>query len=236
MSIKDVHDTILFYTNKSQNGYISHEEIDMVLDRTQLTQFNEYYNNPKLYRQDNQSPIVGYGESQKINDALSPFKATYTFTNEDTPSGVLSMPANYMFLLSLYTTVYVNQIGRNVVNAVTVLNEEELVLRLESQVIPVTVDDPICIMNSNKKIQLFPDIPQAGKVFYFRRPVAPKYNYAPDAQNPRKLNYTSNGSQDLEWGDSEINNIIIKALSFYGVNLSAQDLIQFAEAKNQQGN
>lgn len=236
MSIQDVHNVILFYLNKNQNGYISHDEIDMVLDRAQMVQFNDYFNNPKIYRPDNQSPVMGYGESQRINDALSPFKSSYTFTNTNTPSGILTLPADFMYLLSLYTTVYVNQIGRNVVNPVTVLNEEELVIRLESQVIPVTVDDPICIMNSNKKIQLFPDIPQAGKVFYFRRPVPPKYNYTADITNPRKFNFTLNGSQDLEWGEGDVNNIIIKALSFYGINLSAQDIVQFAEAKNQQGN
>lgn len=236
MTIKDIHDIILFYTNKDQNGYISHEEIDMVLDRAQLSQFNEFYNNPKLYKQDNQVPVIGYGESQRINDALSPFKSTYTFTNTDTVGGILNLPSNYMYLIALYTSQFVSQLNRNVINPVTVLNEEELVYRLESQVIPVTVDDPICIMNSSNKIQLFPDVPQSGKVFYFRRPAVPKFGYTVPTGGSRTITYSDSLSTQLEWREADINNIIIKALGYYGLNMSAQDITQYSEIKNQQGN
>jgi hypothetical protein len=231
MTIKDVHDIILFFLNKEQNAYLSHEEIDAVLDRAQMSQFNEYYNNHKLYRPDNQVPIVGYGESQRINDALSPFKSTYTFTNADTVGGVVTMPSTYMYLIALYTTQFVNSLNRNVTNPVTVLNEEELIYRLESQVLPVTLDDPICIINANNKIQLFPDQPQAGKVFFFRRPLPPKFEYS---QSGRTINWS--GGQNLEWREGDINNIIMKALSFYGLNISSQEMVQYAETKNQQGN
>lgn len=234
MTIQLTHDIIQFYLNKEQNAFISHEEIDMVLDRVQMDQFIEYYNNHKLYRPDNQVPVVGYGESQRINDALSPFKATYAFTTTDTAGGIVSLPANYMFLISLYTTLYINQLGRNVTNPVTVLNEEELIYRLESQVLPVTVDDPICIMNAANKIQLFPEVPQSGKVFYFRKPAAPKYNYTVDSADPRKLNFTSTGSQDLEWRDADVNAIIVKALAYYGLTMTSADLVQFSQVKQQQ--
>jgi hypothetical protein len=242
MTIQNVHDAVLYFLNKEQNAYISHEEIDLVLDRAQMAQFNDYYS-PK---NNGQAPVMGYGETQKINDALSPFKNTYTFsaTSSDpnyTPGGVVSLPTVYMYLISLYTTVYVSQLGRNIVNPVTVLNEEELVLRLNSQVIPVTTDDPICIMNANKKIQLFPDAPQSGKVFYFRRPAVPKFGYT---QSGRTITYNSGaynpstnptGSTQLEWAEQDVNNIIIKALSYYGLNISNPDTVNFAELKNTQG-
>jgi hypothetical protein len=231
MTLEDIHKVILFYINKEQNAYVSHEEIDMVLDRAQMAQFNEYYSNPRLYRQDSALPPMGYGETQRINDALSPFKATYTFTT--TSGGVLTLPSNYMYLISLYTTFYSNALAKNIYNAVQVLNEEELIPRLESQVIPVTIDDPICIMNSSNQIQLFPDnVVSTGKVFYFRRPNAPVYVYTPSG---RTLIY-SNTSTQLEWREADINNIIVKALSYYGLSISSADVIQFAEGKNQQGN
>lgn len=232
MGIQEVHRVINFILNKEQNAYLSHEEIDLVLERAQMAQFNELYNNPKSYRPDAQVPIISYGENQRINDALSPFKASFSFVTTDTPGGVVTLPSDYMYLLSLYTSMYVSQIGRNVTNPVTVLNEEELVLRLESQVIPVTTDDPICIMNSNNKIQLFPDVPQSGKVFYFRKPKAPKFNYT---QSGRAITFNPTGSQDLEWRDSDVNMIIVKALSYYGLNISDPNTIQFAETKNVQG-
>lgn len=235
MSIKDVHDIILFYLNKAQNGYVTHEEIDAVLDKAQLALFNQYHTNPKL---PSQAQSALYGESQRIDDALSTFKSRYTFTPQQSPSGVLTLPADYLHLLSLYTTVYNNQLWRNVYAGVQVLSEEELIERLESQVIPVSQEDPIAIMNSQNRIQLFPEQGQTGGVYYLRRPAVPKFAYT---QNGRVITYVPpnpnnpNSSVDLEWRDFDINNVISIALSYYGLNMSSAEVIQFAELKSQQG-
>lgn len=229
MTIQDTHKLVQFIINKEQNGFISHEEIDSVLDRAQLALFNQYHTNPKTPAQ---AQISLYGESQRIDDSLSPFKAKYTFTNSESAGGVITLPANYMHLISAFTTVYSSTLAKNIFSAVQVLNEEELIERLNSQVIPVTSDDPICIMNAANKIQLFPDVPQTGGVYYFRRPLPPKYNYTISG---RTETFVSNGSQDLEWRDFDALNVIMIALSYYGINLSNQQLVQFAELKNAQG-
>lgn len=229
MTIKDTHDLILFILKKERNSHISHQEIDMILDRGQLVLFNQYHTNPKLPAQ---AQSARYGESQRIDDALSAFKAKYTFTTADTVGGVITLPAGYMHLISAFTTVYNSTLGKNIFSSVQVLNEEELIERLNSQVIPVTSDDPICIMNSQNKIQLFPDVPQSGGVYYFRRPAVPKYNFT---LSGRVETFTTSGSQDLEWKEYDVMNIINIALSYYGVNLNNSELLQFAELKQQQG-
>lgn len=229
MTIQETHDLVLFLLNKEQNTYISHQEVDIILDRAQLALFNQYHTNPKIPAQ---AQTSRYGESQRIDDALSVFKAKYTFINTDTVGGVITLPTGYMHLISAYTSVYNNTLAKNILSAVQVLNEEELIERLNSQVIPVTSDDPICIMNSQNKIQLFPDVPQAGGVYYFRRPAVPKFNYT---QAGRVVTYDSAGSQDLEWKDFDVLNIVTIALSYYGLNMSSEAITQFAEVKTAQG-
>lgn len=227
MNIQDTHNLILLIVNKEQNAYLSHEDIDLVLDRAQLALFNQYYTNPKL--PPNAQPYT-YGNNQPIDDALSPFKSKYTFTTSS--NGIVTLPNDFMHLLSAYTTVYNSTLARNVYSAVQVLNEEELIQRLESQVIPITNDDPIGIMNSQNRIQLFPEQVSSGGVYYFRRPLAPVFAYT---QSGRVITYNSGSSQDLEWRDSDVLNVISIALSYYGLNMSSQDVMQFAELKNQQG-
>jgi hypothetical protein len=229
MDIKVIHDTILYYLNKDQTGYVTHSEIDQVLDKAQLALFNQYHTNPKL---PSQAQAALYGESQRIDDALSTFKSKYTFVNGTSPSGIVTLPSDYMHLLSLYTTVFNSQLGRNVYSGVQVLSEEELIDRLESQVIPVSLEDPIAIMNSQNRIQLFPEQGQTGGVYYLRRPVAPVFAHT---QSGRTVTYNQAGSTQLEWRDFDVNNIISIALSYYGLNLSAAEVIQFAEVKQQQG-
>ena len=229
MDINDVHRVILFVLDKEQNGYVSHEEIDDQLDRAQMVLFNQYFNNPKLPAA--AQPQV-YSENQRIHDSLAPFKEKYTFLTTDTPSGVLTLPAGFMHLLGLYTSVYNATLSRNVYSGVQVLNEEELIERLESQVIPVSVDDPICIMNKQNKIQLFPETAQSGAVYYLRKPVKPVFGYT---SSGRAITYSSGASTQLEWKESDIQNIIVIALSYLGINLSSAEVIQYAEDKIAQG-
>jgi len=227
MTIKAVHDIILFYLNKAQQGYITHEEIDSVLDRAQLALFNQYHTNPKL---PSNVALSVYGDSQRIDDALSPFKANQTFVNQTS----ITVPADYMHLLSLYTTTYNSTLGRNVYNGVQILDEQELILRLESQIIPVNADDPIAVMAANNTIQLFPNTPQSGGYYYFRRPKAPLFFYTVSG---RVITHTPQQptSQDLEWREFDISNIICIALSYYGLNIKSADVIQFAQTKTQEG-
>jgi hypothetical protein len=229
MDLKVIHDTIRYYVNKDQQAYISPQEIDNVLDKAQLVLFNQYHTNPKLPAK---VQAAVYGDSQRIDDALSIFKDKYTFTTGDTPSGIVTLPANYLHLLSLYTTQYSNQLGRNVYSAVQVLNEEELIERLNSQVIPVSAEDPIAIMNKQNKIQLFPEVATNGGVYYLRRPVAPVFVYT---QSGRTITYNQAGSTQLEWRDMDVNNVIAIALSYYGLNMSSGEVMQFAQAKQVEG-
>lgn len=238
MNINDVHKIILFILNKEQNGYISHEEVDMVLDKAQLVLFNQYHTNPRI---PSQTQASLYGDSQRIDDALSPFKSKYTFTNLTSASGILTLPDDYMHLLSLYTTVYASALNRNVYSSVQVLNEEELIERLESQVIPIGLDEAVAIMNSQNKVQLFPEVAQTGGVYYLRRPNVPKFGYTTSGRtityNPTPYNPSTQptGSTQLEWRDFDIMNIVSVALSYYGINMSNQEIQQFAEIKTQQG-
>ena len=229
MNIQDIHNTILFILDKEQNGFTTHEEIDEMLDNAQMVLFNQYFNNPKVPAS---AQPQSYTQNQRVHDSLSAFKKLQTFTTANTPSGVLTLPADFMNLLSLYTTVYNNTLGRNVYSAVQVMPEDELIVRLESQVIPVGNDEPIAIMNRENKIQLFPETTHNGGVYYLRRPLAPLFDYT---QVGRTVTYNSGNSIQLEWKPNDLMNIITIALQYIGINLSSADVVQYADAKEKQG-
>jgi hypothetical protein len=229
MNINDVHKTILYFVNKEQNAFITPAEIDLVLDKAQMVLFNQYHTNPKL---PSNVQAKNYGDSQRIDDALSAFKSKYTFTSLTSPAGLVTLPADYMHLISMFTTVYNSTLGRNVYSSVQVMNEEELIERLESQVIPVTADDAVAIMNSQNRIQLFPEAPATGGVYYFKRPAVPVFGYT---QSGRTITYNPLTSTQLEWRDADIMNIIVIALSYYGLNMSSEMITQFANVKEVQG-
>jgi hypothetical protein len=238
MNINDIHNTILFILDKEQDGFVTHGEIDDMLDRAQLVLFNQYYNNPKVPAA---AQPQSYTQNQRVHDSLSAFKQLHTFTTANTPSGVLTLPNDFMNLLSLYTTVYNNTLSRNVYSAVQILPEDELIVRLESQVIPVSADEPIGIMNKENKIQLFPELTSNGGVYYLRRPVKPVFGYTQSGRtityNPTPYNVSTQptGSIQLEWHTNDVMNIIMIALQYIGINLDADGVLQYADAKDKEG-
>lgn len=232
MGIDRVHDIILEILDKDRNVFVTHEQIDLLLDTASMSLFNKYYDNPMRWRADVQKGTIFYGGSQRIDDALSPFKEVYTFAGVDTPSGVLTAPANFAYRIALYKTVYDNDLARNVYYAVDVINEEELIERLESQLRPVSLTAPIAISNKDNKFQLFPEQAQSGKLFYFRRPAIPEFAYT---MNGRVVVFDSGSSTDLEWRDNDTFNVISIALEHFGIKLNAQDVAQFAMGKQEGG-
>ena len=238
MNIKDIHDIILFVLDKEQQGFTTHEDIDMMLDSAQMVLFNQYFNNPKI-------PAVAqpqsYTQNQRVHDSLSAFKERYTFNNAATPGGIITLPSDFMHLLSVYTTVYNNTLQRNVFSAVQVIPEDELIERLESQEIPVSQDDPIAIMNKQNRIQLFPESAATGGVYYLRRPARPRFGYTQSGRvityNPTQYDPVTQptGSQQLEWKQSDIMNVIVIALQYIGINLSSADVVQYADVKDKEG-
>lgn len=236
MGIDQVHDIILQFLAKEKNGEATHEEIDRFLNRASYAHFNDLYNNPQRWRVDRQIGQIYYGGSQRINDALAPFKKLQSFVAGDNPGGLLTLNTNFLHLVSLAATVYNNTLSRNVYYPIQVVNEEELIDRLESQVSPVGATNPIAIMNDRQdgvfQIQMFPEQAHTGRLYYFSKPVECEFVYT---QSGRVITFDEDNSVDLEWNDLETYNIITLALSYFSIPLASADVANWAEAKQKDG-
>lgn len=217
MDLNEAYTVLNFYINKEQGGWYAPEELTRIVTRAQHTLYNTYY--------------TKYATSQRLDDALAPFKVDFQFTNVSTPAGVITTPDDYLDLLGIYTIVTG---GDNITRKrpVEIVNEEELVIRLNSQVAPVTVNDPIGIIKTDWNVQLYPDQPQAGIMMYLRSPVAPYFAYS--VVSGRVIVYDQANSVQLEWSDKDIETILLIALNGLGINLSEADVLQWSELKTQQ--
>lgn len=218
MDIKEAYDFLNFWTNKVFGTYYSPPEYDLIVDRAQMSLFNDYYDE--------------FGTSQRLNDALAPFKQTFQFTQITSPTGFIDLPDDYQHLLSIYTVIQNSVTGLPQNRPVPILNEDEKVARDNSQIYPPTITDPYGMIMNNWDIQLFPAVPQAGIVYYLSRPPAPHYNYV--VVSGRVPVYDPGGSTQLAWADKDQNSILIKALSYIGINVREQDVISYAETKSGQ--
>ncbi len=166
-----------------------------------------------------------FGINQVVSDAISNFKVPRSFTS--TSSGQVIFDTDYLHLLAgVYTT------SSGGVNPVRFISTDELPDALTAQLRPVTLSSPIAL-DTAMGFQLYPQVAQSGFYTYLRRPAKPFLAFT---LVDRALTYNPSGSTQLEFSDAYVNSIISRSLKFIGINMSEQDIEQFAQIQSQQNN
>lgn len=208
-NINDLYNFFRDIVRKERSVFVTIAQFDEWMDAGQMDAFEEWF--------------AQYGQNQIIHDALRPFRVYQPFTSDS--SGFVSFPSNYLHILGTPFTVYGSTVSKP-----TMVNEDELPFALTSQLRPVTNDYPI-IVDSASGFSIYPQTTQTGAYFYLRRPATPVLAVTTVG---RVVTYDSAGSTQLEWNESYVNNIIAKALRYAGVNMSEQEISQFANQYNQE--
>jgi len=214
VNLNDIFNFLNFYINKFTGSWYTVEELENVLDFGQMALYSDL--KPK------------YATSQLIKDALSPFRESYNFTTQ--VSGYVIVPAtDYLDLLDIQ--IYFQVSNRTIYYPIKLYNEDERAERLNSQLDPVTITSPIGEQTAPKTFRLYPVNAYNGNVTYLRRPVKPVYGYT--VVSGRVIVYDPNTSTQLEWRETEIPMILIKALKSLGINIGSQEVQQWSQVSSE---
>jgi hypothetical protein len=218
VNLQESYDFLNFFINKYTGAFYPPNELDLVVDRGQMALYTDYQ--PK------------YATSQRIKDALAPFRQKWDFTPTNTVSGVIPVPSNLNYLNLLSININYDISSRTIYAPVQLVNEDEIGNRLNSQIDPVTITNPIGEQLAPGFFRLYPLSGYTGTVTFLRRPVKPVFVYTTISE--RVIVYDDAASTQLEWRETEIDSVLLKALSTLGINLTDNEIAQYAEVKNQQ--
>lgn len=218
VNLQELYGRLNFWINKKTGAWYTLPELDDVVDSGSMSLFSDL--KPK------------YATSQDIKDALAPFRASWNFSPSDTISGVIPVPSNlnYLSLISITTEYPIS--GRTLYQGVVLINEDELATRLMSQTDPVTYTSPVGEQLAPGFFRLYPTNGYTGVIRFFRRPTKPYFAYTTISQ--RVIVYDPVNSVQLEWPENWQNAVLIKGLESIGINLTDQEVQQFAETKAMQ--
>ena len=200
---------MIFIVRKERGVFVTIPEAMQTLDNAQLEAVEEWFST--------------YGTTQIIHDAIRKLRVQKSFTSDST--GLVTFDSDYLHMIGGAYTV-----SGSTINNVRFLNEDELALALKSQLRIVSTSNPIAI-DASVGFRLYPAATQAGFYNYLRRPATPVLGYT---QSGRNITYDPNTSTQLEFTDVYINNIISRALKFWGINMAEQDIQQFAQLQTQE--
>lgn len=219
MNLQETFDFLNFWINKYTGAWYTIPELEMVIDRGQMSLFNDMQ--------------LQYATSQRVKDALAPFRDTVNFAPATSQNGFIDIATLtnqiYVSLLDLRVE-FIDASGRQNYVSVKMYNEDELSFRLMSQIDPLTEEFPIGEVVSGGTFQLYPQTGYTGRITYLRRPNKPVAVYT---VNGRVITINEPASTQIEWLENWQNAVLIKALSSIGINLGEQDIMQYAELKSQ---
>lgn len=215
MTIAQCVDFLNFWIRKERGAFYTIDELMLLMDRGQMAYYNDI--------------VPKYATSQIIKDCLSPFRVKVSFDHNSTNDGLIGLGGNFQDLLDI--TIQFDENGRTIYYPVKMTNEDEIGDRLNSQIDPPTIQAPVGEVVGLGQFQFYPAVDEyTGTVRYLRRPNPPTCTY--DVIGGRVIEIT--GGDPLEWRDIDIDAILLKSLSSIGINLSDQEVSQFAEMKSQE--
>jgi len=215
VNLEEAFEYLNFWINKKTGSWYTISELEMLADRGQMS----YYSDIKPQ----------YSRSLLIREILSPFKAEYSATPSNTVSGYIVLPSNSNYLDLLDIQIQYQISNTIVYYGVPVVAEDERSIRLNSQVDPVTVTSPIAEIIAPRYIKIWPQSGYTGTVTYLRRPAKPVFGY--NLISDRVVVYDPNTSTQLEWRETEINAVLLKALISIGINLTDEEIQNYAQIK-----
>lgn len=210
-NLNDIYTFMEFIVRKERGVFVTIPEFESTLDNAQIEAVEEWF---KLY-----------GTTQSIHDAIRKLRVQKQFTTSS--DGILTFDSDYLHMIGGGFTV-----NGSTINTIRFLNEDELSFALKSQLRTVSASNPIA-KDIATGLQLFPQIQHIGFYNYLRRPAKPVYGYT-QAPGSRTIVYDNATSTQLEFTDVYINNIISRALKFWGINMAEQDIQAFAQNQTQE--
>lgn len=220
MTIDEAYRLLAYIANKNQRGEFSPDDFNLMAPVAQMSVINDRLGNLKKYRPNDPVPAYGFGISQKSIEELRPIIKPFVS---------LSVTSNK----STYPTdcIYIHHIAISNRTARPVMIDEWQLMNFDSVIKAPSTEFPVYVV-MNDGIYTYPTASGSISCTYVRRPAKPVWNYT--VVNDRPV-YNATGSQDFELADTVHFEICMRILSYIGVNLDKDALIQYAELQEQKG-
>lgn len=220
MNVDTVYKIIDFAVGKSQNGYVSPVEFNLVINQAQIQFLDYLLGQSQSYQAGRPISKVQYGNNETTRQRLTPFILTSTL-NVDI-NGFAAYPANYQQTDTMLTSAY---------GKIKFVSQDYLSSYITSRIDPIAYN-PIYTINENG-FKFFPTNTSNPILNYIKNPPTIVWGYTIDSNGLPVYNPIT--SVDPKWYDVDMMEIIARALRIIGVNLQSNMVSQYANEIKIQG-
>lgn len=229
--IDTIYKVLLTIINKENQGYISPTEFNLIAHNVQNEIFRSYFEDENLDKNRQNRGLTNRGYSNlpfNQRQRITPFAASSDVTGVvNGVKTVFQIPADSYFIED-------NGVSTQEGKVVSEVQRQAIAGLLCTEACPT---ESMAVYESvGQEIHVYPNTLTDLNIRYIREPLMPKWTYFV-LPNGQEMYDPSNASfQDFELHESEFSNIVLRMLSFFGINLREEAVIQVAEALKQKLN
>lgn len=223
MTVDECYRLMQYTLNKNQQGYLSPQQFNMVVNQAQFSYFNYLMGEFQRYQPGRPISNVEWGQNAHIRERLTPFVQPPTTLSVDPSTGNAPYPPDYEMWDAMYYGIYKKP--------VKFIQQDRLASHLNSYIRPIAQNPAFLSIYTG--FTVYPNNIGTTQLSYIRTPRAINWNSTTDIYG-RPI-YTATGSADPEWRREDMLQIIVRALAIVGVNLQAPMVSQYAEQIKQGG-
>ena len=226
MDVNEVYRVCLYATAKNkQNGYLSPDDFNLVINQGQRMYLDFLLGEYQKYLPQRPIAVVEFGQNERVRDSISPLIYN-TILPINSTTGIAPRPSDYEYVDNMW--------GVYGLYNIRFVQQDRLDSFVHSSIDPV-VQNPVYLIR-HEGFQFFPERPYGenqAKMSYVRTPPAIVWGYVLDSNNRPVYNPAT--SQQPIWSDSDMMNVLVRALAIVGVNLNLSVLIGYANEIKQNG-
>lgn len=223
MTADEAYRLVQLCVNKQQGGYVSPIQFNLAISQAQRGYMDYLLGEYQRYQMQRPIAVVQFGENQRIQNSLIPFiysACLNVYSLRDCFGGVYALasyPADYEYSNAMWT-MYGHY-------KIKFIQQDRLDSYVHSAIDRIATNPVYLIRHDG--FQFFPDSTTSAKLSYIRTPPPIIWGYTLDG-NSRAV-YDPFTSQHPVWADTDMMQIIVRALSIIGVNLQAGVVMQYAQ-------
>jgi hypothetical protein len=223
LSVDDMYSIEKDVLNKNQNGYFAPDVFNRLNNQAQFDYMNFLLGDFRKYQLGRPIPPTAWGMTARIRESLTPFILEPTTLAVNNTTGKVVLPSDYEMWDAMWW-------GSNMAR-VKFIQQGRLYSHLNTSINQIATNPVFLSIKDN--LTVYPFNIGSVKLSYIRTPGEIKWAYTLDS-NGRPI-YDSANSSDPEWQRFDCIQIMVRALRIMGVNLSANQVSQYAEVIKNNG-
>lgn len=216
MDVNQVYQLMLYTCTKNlQEGYLSPDDFYHTINAAQRSYLDYLLGEYQKYQIQRPIAVVSFGENQRIRQSIVPL-VYGAILNPDSVTGIAPFPNDYESQDAMWSVYgYYN---------IRFAQQDSLDSTYHSTIDPIQ-KNPIYLIQ-HEGFHFFPENIGMARLSYIRTPPSIVWGYVEDSNGIPV--YDPSQSQDPVWAETDMLEIIVRALSLVGVNLQVGALLQYS--------